>query len=56
MCFGAEYIEAALAAQGRHIVVSDAAEMKNDLVQDIGESFSGPRSCLCRPPKRIGMD
>jgi putative resolvase len=33
--FGAEYIEAALAATGRRIVVVDAAEMKDDLVQDM---------------------
>ena len=33
--FGAEYIEAALAATGRRIVVVDEAEMKDDLVQDM---------------------
>jgi predicted site-specific integrase-resolvase len=33
--FGAEYIEAALAAMGRRIVVVDEAEMKDDLVQDM---------------------
>lgn len=33
--FGAEYIEAALAASGRKLVVVDEAEMKDDLVQDM---------------------
>ena len=33
--FGAEYIEAALAAGGRKLVVVDQAEMKDDLVQDM---------------------
>lgn len=33
--FGSEYIEAALAACGRKLVVVDQAEMKDDLVQDM---------------------
>lgn len=33
--FGAEYIEAALAAGGRKLVVVDRAEMKDDLAQDM---------------------
>ena len=33
--FGAEYIEAALAACGRKLVVVDESEMKDDLVQDM---------------------
>ncbi len=33
--FGAEYIEAALAASGRKLVVVDQAEMTDDLVQDM---------------------
>lgn len=33
--FGSEYLEAALAADGRKLVVVDAAEMKDDLVQDM---------------------
>ena len=33
--FGSEYIEAALAAQGRQILVVDDTEMKDDLVQDM---------------------
>lgn len=35
--FGSEYIEAALAAQGRRVAVVDLAEMKDDLVQDMIE-------------------
>lgn len=33
--FGSEYIEAALTAQGRRVVVVDSAEMKDDLVADM---------------------
>jgi putative resolvase len=33
--FGSEYIEAALAASGRRLVVVDETEMKDDLVQDM---------------------
>jgi putative resolvase len=33
--FGSEYIEAALAASGRKLVVVDQTEMKDDLVQDM---------------------
>ncbi len=33
--FGSEYIEAALAASGRKLVVVDQNEMKDDLVQDM---------------------
>ena len=33
--FGAEYIEAALNASGRELVVADESEMKDDLVQDM---------------------
>ena len=33
--FGSEYIEAALAASGRQLVVVDQSEMKDDLVQDM---------------------
>ncbi len=35
MRFGADYVEAALAASGRHLVVLDEAEMKDDLVHDM---------------------
>ena len=37
MRFGAEYVEAALAAQGRKLIVIDPAEVKDDLVQDMIE-------------------
>ena len=37
MRFGAEYVESALAAQGRRLVVIDAGETKDDLVQDMIE-------------------
>jgi len=33
--FGSEYIESALAASGRKLIVVDQAEMKDDLVQDM---------------------
>jgi len=33
--FGSEYVEAALRASGRRLVVVDTAEMKDDLVQDM---------------------
>lgn len=35
MRFGAEYIEAALAAQGRKLIVVNPSEVKDDLEQDI---------------------
>ncbi len=37
MRFGAEYVELALAAQGRKLVVADSKELQDDLVQDIIE-------------------
>jgi predicted site-specific integrase-resolvase len=37
MRFGAEYVEAALAAQGRKLVVVEPDEVKDDLVQDMVE-------------------
>ena len=37
MQFGAEYVEAALAAQGRRLIVADPAGLKDDLVQDMIE-------------------
>ena len=33
--FGSEYLEAALAASGRRLIVVDASEMNDDLVQDL---------------------
>ena len=35
MRFGTEYVEAALASQGRRILVVDPTELKDDLVQDM---------------------
>ena len=37
MRFGYEYVEAALAAQGRRLVILDPDEVKDDLVQDMIE-------------------
>ncbi len=38
--FGAEYVEAALSAQGRRLLVVDPAEVDDDLVQDVTEILS----------------
>lgn len=35
--FGSEYIDAALSAQGRELVVVDPAEVDDDLVRDMTE-------------------
>jgi predicted site-specific integrase-resolvase len=35
--FGAEYVEAALSAQGRRLLVADASEVDDDLVRDVTE-------------------
>ncbi len=35
--FGAEYVEAALSAQGRRLLVVDPAEVDDDLVRDVTE-------------------
>jgi predicted site-specific integrase-resolvase len=37
MRFGAEYVEATLASQGRHLLVIDRGELKDNLVQDMIE-------------------
>jgi len=37
MRFGVEYVESALAAQGRKLIVVDQEELKDDLVQDMIE-------------------
>jgi putative resolvase len=37
MRFGAEYVESALSAQGRRLIVVDSSELKDDLVQDMIE-------------------
>ena len=36
-CFGAEYVEAALTARGRRLLVVDPAEVDDDLVRDVTE-------------------
>jgi predicted site-specific integrase-resolvase len=38
--FGSEYVKAALAAQGRVLVVVDSAEVDEDLVRDMTESLT----------------
>lgn len=37
MRFGVEYVESALAAQGRKLLIANQAELKDDLVQDMIE-------------------
>jgi putative resolvase len=37
MRFGAEYVESALAAQGRKLIIANPCELKEDLVQDMIE-------------------
>lgn len=37
MRFGAEYVESALSAQGRQLVIADQKELNDDLVQDMIE-------------------
>ena len=37
MCFGFEYIESALMAQGRRLLVLESGELKDDLVCDMIE-------------------
>ena len=37
MCFGIEYVEAALAAQGRRLIVVDQSAVTDDIVRDIHE-------------------
>jgi putative resolvase len=39
--FGAEYVEAALSAQGRRLLVADPAEVDDDLVRDVTEILTG---------------
>lgn len=43
--FGFEYVEAALAATGRRLVVMDQDELKDDIVRDITEVLTS----LCEP-------
>lgn len=45
--FGSEYVEAALAAQGRRLVVVDSAEVDDDLVRDMTEILTSMCARLC---------
>lgn len=55
--FGAEYVEAALSAQGRRLLVVDPAEVDDDLVRDVTEILAGayPRPCRERPRRRLAQ-
>jgi putative resolvase len=60
MRFGAEYVEAALAAQGRKLMVVENTEVKDDLVQDMLEVLTsfcarlyGRRSARNRAQKAL---
>jgi predicted site-specific integrase-resolvase len=46
--FGAEYVEAALAAQGRRLLVVDPPEVDGDLVRDVTEILTSLRAHLYR--------
>lgn len=58
--FGAEYVEAALAASGRRLLVADPAEVDDDLVRDVTEILTslcarlyGRRSAADRAAKAL---
>lgn len=58
--FGAEYVEAALAAQGRRLMVVDPAEVDDDLVRDVTEILTslcarlyGPRAAANRASRAV---
>jgi len=60
MRFGAEYVEAALRAHGRTLVVINETELKDDLVQDMVEVLTsfcarlyGRRSARNRAKKAL---
>ena len=44
--FGAEYVEASLAASGRRLLVVDPAEVDDDLVRDVTEILTSLCACL----------
>lgn len=44
--FGSEYLEAALAASGRRLIVVDSSEMNDDLVQDMIAVLTSFCACL----------
>ncbi len=60
--FSAEYVEAALSAQGRRLLVVDPVEVDDDLVRDVTEiltslcaRLSGRRSAANRAAKAIAV-
>ncbi|WP_189047172.1 recombinase family protein [Micromonospora sonchi] len=53
-CFGAEYVEAALSAQGRRLLVVDPAGVDNDLVRDVTETLTS--LCARRYGRRAAAD
>ncbi len=60
MRFGFEYVEAALMAQGRTVVVIDSAEVQDDLVGDVTEVLTslcarlyGPRAAVNRAKRAL---
>ena len=60
MSFGFEYVEAALAAQGRKIIVIESAEVTDDIVRDLHEvivsmcaGLYGKRSAKNRAQKAL---
>ena len=62
MRFGAEYVESALTAQGRRLIVADASELKDDLFQDMIEILTsfcarlyGRRSAKNKAKKALEM-
>ncbi|MCX2929399.1 IS607 family transposase [Mycobacterium sp. CVI_P3] len=52
--FGSEYVQAALAAQGRELVVVDAGEVDDDLVRDMTEILT--RMCARLYGKRAAQN
>jgi predicted site-specific integrase-resolvase len=52
--FGSEYVQAALAAQGRELVVVDSAEVDDDLVRDMTEILTS--MCARRYGKRAAAN
>lgn len=45
--FGNEYVEAALSAQGRRLLVVDPAEVDDDLVRDVTKILTSLCARLC---------
>lgn len=52
--FGAEYVEAALAASGRRLLVVDPAEVDDDLVRDVTQILTS--LCARRYGRRAAAD